>query len=136
MSFATLIYETEGPLAWITLNRPEKLNAISKVMVAELNQAMDLAQADDQVRVILLKGEGRAFSAGFDLEPQPAAGPAQPQTREEEVAALKSELRSDFALVMRFWDCPKPTVAAIHGYCLGGALEMALACDITIAARG
>lgn len=136
MSFATLIYETEGPLAWITLNRPEKLNAISKAMVAELNQALDQAQADDQVRVILLKGEGRAFSAGFDLEPQPSAGPGQPQTREEEIAALKAELHSDFDLIMRFWDCPKPTVAAIHGYCLGGALEMALACDITIAARG
>jgi enoyl-CoA hydratase len=136
MSFATLICETEGPLAWITLNRPEKLNAISKAMVAELNQALDQAQADDQVRVILLKGEGRAFSAGFDLEPQPSAGPGQPQTREEEIAALKAELHSDFDLIMRFWDCPKPTVAAIHGYCLGGALEMALACDITIAARG
>jgi enoyl-CoA hydratase len=135
MSFATLICETEGPLAWITLNRPDKLNAISKVMVAELNQALDQAQADDQARVILLKGEGRAFSAGFDLEPPPA-GAGQPQTREEEIAALKQELRSDFDLIMRFWDCPKPTVAAIHGYCLGGALELALACDITIAARG
>jgi enoyl-CoA hydratase len=132
MSFTTLICETEGPLAWITLNRPEKLNAISTVMVAELNRALDLAQADDQVRVILLKGEGRAFSAGFDLEPQAAPG----QTREEEIAALKRELHSDFDLIMRFWDCPKPTVAAIHGYCLGGALEMALACDVTIAARG
>lgn len=136
MSFSTLICETEGPLAWITLNRPEKLNAISTVMVAELNQALDRAQADDQVRVILLKGEGRAFSAGFDLEPQPSAGPGQPPTREEEIAALKAELHSDFDLIMRFWDCPKPTVAAIHGYCLGGALEIALACDITIAARG
>jgi enoyl-CoA hydratase/carnithine racemase len=136
MSFATLNYETEGPLAWITLNRPDKLNAISKAMVAELNRALDLAQADDQVRVILLKGEGRAFSAGFDLEPQPAAGAGRPQTREEEIAALKQELRNDFDLIMRFWDCPKPTLAAIHGYCLGGALELALACDITIAARG
>lgn len=136
MSFATLIYETEGPLAWITLNRPEKLNAISKVMVAELNRALDQAQADDQVRVILLKGEGRAFSAGFDLEPQAAPGAAPGLAREEEIAALTRELHSDFDLIMRFWDCPKPTVAAIHGYCLGGALEMALACDITIAARG
>jgi enoyl-CoA hydratase len=148
MSFATLLYATEGPLAWITLNRPDKLNAISGVMVAELNQALDQALADDQVRVILLKGEGRAFSAGFDLEPQPqhepwpepepgaGPGPGQPPTRDEELAALKKELRNDFDLIMRFWDCPKPTVAAVHGFCLGGALEMALACDITIAARG
>jgi enoyl-CoA hydratase/carnithine racemase len=136
MPFTTLICETEGPLAWITLNRPEKLNAISQVMAAELNQALDQAQDDDQVRVIVLKGEGRAFSAGFDLEPHAAPGAAPGLAREEEIAALKRELRSDFDLIMRFWDCPKPTVAAIHGYCLGGALELALACDITIAARG
>jgi enoyl-CoA hydratase len=142
MNFETIVYETEGPLAWITLNRPQKLNAISKTMVDELNRAMDQAQQDDSVRVILVKGEGRAFSAGFDLEPQAAPGQDQTQdqtqtrTREEEIAALKQELRDDFDLIMRFWDSPKPTLAAIHGYCLGGALELALACDVTIAARG
>jgi len=132
MEFTTIRYQTEGPLAWITLNRPDKLNAISKTMVGELNQAMDLALREDTVRVILLQGEGRAFSAGFDLEPQAAPG----LTREEEVAALKQELRDDFDLIMRFWDSPKPTVAAVHGYCLGGAMELALACDLTIAAHG
>jgi enoyl-CoA hydratase len=136
MAFETIAYETEGPLAWITLNRPQKLNAISKTMVGELNRAMDRAQQDDGVRVILLKGEGRAFSAGFDLEPQAAPDQNLTQTREQEIAALKQELRNDFDLIMRFWDSPKPTLAAIHGYCLGGALELALACDVTIAARG
>ena len=132
MDFLTIQYETEGPLAWITLNRPDKLNAISKTMLAEINQVMDAAQRDEQVRVIGIKGEGRAFSAGFDLEPQDPGG----QTREAELAALKQELRDDFDLIMRFWDSPKPTIAAVHGYCLGGALELALACDITLAARG
>ena len=132
MAFTTIQYETEGPLAWITLNRPDKLNAISRAMVAELNQALDAAQRDDAVRVILVKGEGRAFSAGFDLEPQDTPG----RTREEEVAAMKQELREDFDLIMRFWDSPKPTVAAVHGYCLGGAMELAVACDVTIAAHG
>ena len=133
MDFTTIRYETEGPLAWMTLDRPDKLNAINRAMLRELDQAMDLAERDDQVRVILLQGAGRAFSAGFDLEPQSAEGA---RTREEEVAALKSELREDFDLIMRFWDSPKPTVAAVHGYCLGGAMELALACDVTIAARG
>jgi enoyl-CoA hydratase len=132
MDFATIVYQTEGPLAWITLNRPDKLNAISQAMVAEINAACDTALRDDQVRVILIHGAGRAFSAGFDLEPQEGSG----RTREEEVDALKQELRDDFDLIMRFWDSPKPTIAAVHGYCLGGAMELAVACDVTIAARG
>jgi enoyl-CoA hydratase/carnithine racemase len=70
-NFSTITYETEGPLAWISLNRPEKLNVISKPMVVEINAALDLALQDEQVRVILVKGEGRAFSAGFDLEMDP-----------------------------------------------------------------
>jgi enoyl-CoA hydratase len=132
MNFETIKYETEGVLAWITLNRPEKLNAISKRMVAELNQATDKAECDDEVRVILVKGEGRAFSAGFDLEGDPESS----LTSEQELGALKRELYDDFDLIMRFWDSPKPTIAAVHGYCLGGALELAVACDITIAASG
>jgi enoyl-CoA hydratase len=123
MKFETIKYEIEGPLAWITLNRPEKLNAISKRMLAELNLATDQAQSDDGIRVILLKGEGRAFSAGFDLEYNADSD-------------IKEELNSDFDLIMRFWDSPKPTIAAVHTYCLGGALELAVACDITIAATG
>jgi enoyl-CoA hydratase len=132
VNFATIRYETEGPLAWITLDRPDKLNAISRSMVSELNQALDAALREESVRVVLVKGEGRAFSAGFDLETQPASG----LTREQEVAAMQQELRDDFDLIMRFWDSPKPTIAAVHGYCLGGAMELALACDITIAAHG
>jgi enoyl-CoA hydratase len=132
VGYETIQYETEGPLAWITLNRPDKLNAINHAMVRELNAAMDEALGDDAIRVILVKGEGRAFSAGFDLEP---AGEAE-RTPEEEAEALRQELREDFDLIMRFWDSPKPTLSAIHGYCLGGALELALACDITIAGRG
>jgi len=123
MKYETIRYENEGPLAWITLNRPEKLNAISKRMVAELNQAMDEALMSDETRVILLKGEGRAFSAGFDLE-------------YDADSKIEDELQNDFDLIMRFWDSPKPTIAAVHTYCLGGALELAVACDITIAASG
>jgi enoyl-CoA hydratase len=130
MEYETITYETEGPLAWITLNRPEKLNAISKTMVAELKNALDRAQCGEEVRVILIKGEGRAFSAGFDLEPDADSG-ADPV---QELSALKEELYSDFDLIMRFWDSPKPTVAAVHTYCLGGAFEIALACEITVAA--
>ena len=132
MKFETIIYEKEGPLAWITLNRPEKLNAITKPMTAELLLATDKAQCDDEVRVIVLKGAGRAFSAGFDLEID-----EDPKlTEEEQLQALKSELHNDFELIMRFWHSPKPTIAAVHTYYLGGAMELAVACDLTIAATG
>jgi len=127
MTFETIKYEKQGPLAWLILNRPDKLNAINATMVAELNQALDKAERDDEVRVIMLKGEGRAFSAGFDLEMESEASDRD---------ALRRELKASFDIIMRFWDCHKPTIAAVHGYCLGSAMEMAVACDITLTAEG
>ena len=125
--FSNITYVVESALAYIGLNRQDKLNAIDPLMIAQLNQALDMAEADPQVRVVLLHGEGKCFSSGFDL------------TTGGEVATTDSvywrkELRADFDIIMRFWDFPKPTVAAVHKYCLGGAMEMALACDLTIAA--
>jgi len=131
MNYDTIIYETEGPLAWITLNRPDKLNSINQPMVNELRSAMDRAQLNDEVRVIVLKGEGRAFCAGLDLETRIG----QDMESDEDVAALKAELKACFDMIMLFWDSPKPTVAAVHTYCLGAGMELAVACDITVAAR-
>jgi len=130
MSFEVIQYKTDGPLALLRLNRPEKLNAINQKMVEELNQALDLAEADDSVRAIVLDGEGRAFSAGFDLDVADDVADAI------DVEALRKELEDDFNIIMRFWESPKTTVAAVHGYCLGSAMEMAVACDITVAAEG
>ncbi len=128
MSFSTIRYETEGPLALLTLDRPDKLNAINAAMVKELNTALDAAEADETVKVVLLAGTGRAFSAGFDLE-----GGLDDDANDAD--ALRRELTDDFEIIMRFWDCPKPTIAAVHKYCLGSAMEMAVACDITIASE-
>lgn len=91
-SFATIRWETEGPVGWLTLNRPAKLNAISKPMVAELNRAMDEALGDDSVRVIVVKGEGRAFSAGFDLNRivLPTARPRRRPRRSDRNCAMIS----------------------------------------------
>jgi enoyl-CoA hydratase/carnithine racemase len=129
MNYEYINYETEGPIAWITLNRPEKLNAINPAMVTELKSATDRAQLDDEVRVIVLKGAGRAFSAGLDLEPRIQ----QDLSSEEDAEQLKSNLRDCFDAIVRFWDSPKPTVAAVHTFCIGAGMELALACDITIA---
>jgi enoyl-CoA hydratase len=123
-----LTYAVDGPLAILTLNRPDKLNAIDNDMVAQINAALERAEADEQVRAIVLAGNGRAFSAGFDLD-----------TGEEgsgrDVVALRNMLRRDFDVIMRFWYSPKPTLAAVQGYCLGSGMEMALACDLTIASE-
>jgi len=130
MAYQTIRYSSEGTLAQITLNRPKKLNAIDATMVAELNQALDAAEQDDNVRVILLAGAGRAFSAGFDID---MSGDVDHSI---DLYELRQELHLDFEIIMRFWNSPKITIAAVHGYCLGSAMEMAVACDITLAAEG
>jgi len=123
----TVGFELRDEIAVLTLQRPEKLNAIDAATVASLERALDRAESDARVRAVVLRGEGRAFSSGFDLGPSGAG---------HDPVALRAELRSDFDVIMRFWDFPKPTVAAVHGYCLGSAMEMAVACDVTIAAEG
>jgi enoyl-CoA hydratase len=119
-------YERRGSLAVLTLNRPDKLNAINKAMIAQLGRALDTAESDAAVRAIVLTGEGRAFAAGFDLDMEVATPDPE---------AVRSALQNDFQIILRFWDSPKPTLAAVHGYCLGSAMELALACDITISSE-
>jgi enoyl-CoA hydratase len=128
-AYTTIVYEVAGAIATITLNRPDKLNAVNPQMVKELNAAMDAAEANEAVRAIVLRGEGRAFSAGFDLSVEDPSGEDSPEF-------WRGELQRDFDVIMRFWNSPKPTVAAVHGYCLGSAMEMAVACDITVSADG
>ena len=120
--------ERRGPVALLTLNRPDKLNAINEAMIAALDAALDAAEADESVRAIVVAGKGRAFSAGFDLDMGLGEGKPDP-------AAVRRALESDFRIILRFWDSPKPTIAAVHGYCLGSSLELAVACDLTIAAE-
>jgi enoyl-CoA hydratase len=127
-SFTTLLYAADQGVAHITLNRPERLNALGKNSLAEINAAMDLAESDAEIKAIVLSGAGKAFSSGFDLKEQMEARP-------EGDAIWREILARDFDTTMRFWDCPKPTIAAVHGACLAGAFEIALACDITIAAE-
>ena len=127
MSFETLQYKRQGMIGVITLNRPERLNALSAQLIADLNNALDRAEADEEVRVVVLNGAGRAFCAGFDLKEE-----AEAETKG--VADWQPVLQRDFDVIMRFWRCPKPTIAAIHGFAVAGGCELAVACDITIAA--
>lgn len=124
-----VLYEVRGPVAVLSLNRPGKLNAIDARMVVALSEALDRAESNPAVLAILLRGEGRAFSAGFDLD-------MGSDDSVDPIQFLRRELSKDLEIIMRFWDSPKPTVAAVHGWCLGSGMEMAVACDVTIAAEG
>lgn len=125
-----VLYERRGAVAHLRLNRPAKLNAINGEMLEAIGAALDRAEEDTAVRVIVLSGEGRAFSAGFDLD---MGSPANGETGQD---LLRKELRQDFDLIMRFWHCPKPVIAAVHGFCLGSSMEISAVCDLTIAAEG
>ena len=130
MPSSTIEFDKRGPVAEIRLNRPDKLNAVNATMLDELNEAMDVCEGDDEVRAIVLSGNGRAFSSGFDL----STGDGETERSGHETT--RRELQRDFDLIMRFWNCPKPTIAAVHGYCLGSSMEISAVCDITIAAEG
>jgi enoyl-CoA hydratase len=119
----TVLYELRGPSAWITLNRPDKLNAISHELRSALSAALDRAAADDEVRIVVLRGGGRAFSAGYDL----AEGATGPETT---VGEWRDELGADVDVTMQLWRLEKPTICIAQGWCLAGGLETAMACDI------
>jgi enoyl-CoA hydratase len=123
-------YEKRGAIAILTLHRPEKLNAMTRAMLDELSAALVEAERDVDIRAVILTGEGRAFSAGYDLEVIDEGGQGSKEDR------LRAALRRDFDSVLQIWQFPKPVIAAIHGYCLGYAMEIAAACDLSVAAEG
>jgi enoyl-CoA hydratase/carnithine racemase len=125
-SFETLNVTHHDAVLHIELNRPERLNALSRQVLLELNACLDAAEADSATRAIVISGAGKGFSSGFDLKDQMERRPTGAQVWRE-------ILDLDFRTTMRFWDCPKVTIAAVHGPCLAGAFELALACDLTVA---
>jgi enoyl-CoA hydratase len=127
-AYQTIRLERRGTVALLTLARPERLNAIDRCMLNELQLALDDIERDDELRVLVVQGAGGNFSSGFDLKEQMQA---QPVGRD----AWRQILDRDFSIVTRFWHLKKPTIAAVQGYCLAGGCELALCCDITIAAE-
>jgi enoyl-CoA hydratase len=125
----TLNYDVIGPTAWITLNRPDKLNALSYALVESLHSALHQARDADDVKVVVLQGAGRSFCAGYDLNEEVA-------DQIEDADRWHRILSTDVALTLELLRLPKPTVAAVHGYCLAGGCELAMACDMIIAAEG
>ncbi len=121
----TIIVRKEKPIAWIILNRPEKLNAINPKMLEELSRTLDELEEDPDIRVVIVKGSGRAFSAGADVTAFAGINP---------ILAVKASRKfQELTLKMQFYT--KPVIAAIHGYALGGGLELALSADFRIASE-
>jgi enoyl-CoA hydratase/carnithine racemase len=137
MAYEAILYETAGPVATITLNRPQALNAINPQMTAELHAALDAADADPAVRAIVLTGAGRAFSAGYDIARRPDGRSSLDPTGVEMADFLKRWWTNDSDAMRRLlhlWHLGTPVIAAVHGWVMGGGFWYSLACDITLAA--
>lgn len=140
MSYETLLYTTDGPVATITLNRPDRLNTIIPPMPEEIESAVGEATLDESVRVIILRGVGRAFCAGFDFSDDfshfkdhlTTDGRWDPG---KDMTLATNPFTAPVPKFMSLWRSPKPVVAQIHGWCVGGGSDMALCSDIIIASE-
>ena len=126
MNYESLLLEKKDSIATITLNAPEKLNAISTKMKASLLSAMEEVNKDDSVKVVILTGAGRGFCAGHDISGD--FGTAKEELSLSQRMGLASNEAS-------FYKLDKPAIAAINGACVGAGLSLALSCDIRIALR-
>jgi enoyl-CoA hydratase/carnithine racemase len=137
MSYKDLVYSVEGKVATVTLNRPERMNALSRPLEAEMRAAFDEADADRNVRAIILTGAGAAFSAGYDQAAAPASGvrPSDPHGKSH-AEYIEHWERLDGGRIdnwTHLWSLGKPVIAAVNGWAMGGGFWWQLACDITIA---
>jgi len=140
--FQTLDYETieDGRVCRITLNRPEKMNALSQELLQELNEALHDAEGDPDVRVVILRGAGRTFSAGYDLTPGRGAAarrtyPAMDTANRRLIGGIRTSMIQITDIQLYFWNMAKVTIAQVHGYAIAGGCELAMMADLVIAAE-
>lgn len=130
MDFQTIIFETRDQVAFITLNRPDSLNAMNRKMTRELVDVCQQVEEDSGIRIAIFTGAGeKAFSAGMDLKERAETAFSPIERRQQKLTnKIYTQARAVAAIT-------KPTIAAIRGYCVGGGLEFALACDMRVAAE-
>jgi len=119
--------EDVGPVRRLTMNRPEALNALNGELIEAISEAVNAAGADDAVNVVILRGAGRAFCAGYDLNEDAEGG-------EHDARHWREELALSTDRMLEILDCPKPTIAQVHSYCLAGGTDLMLACDLAVVA--
>jgi enoyl-CoA hydratase len=120
-----LLVEDLGPVRRLTMNRPKALNALNGDLIDAMSRALDEAAADDAVRVLILRGAGRAFCAGYDLNEDADAGT-------KDSVGWYTELQRSADEMLKFFDHPKPIVAQVHSYCLAGGCDLMMVCDLTV----
>jgi enoyl-CoA hydratase len=131
----SVLSETDGAVSTLTLNRPDRLNTITPQLTQDLRAALAEAQADDDIRVIRLRGAGRAFCAGYDID-------WGAESMQEAEGDAPWDPMADLAMMSRFvdtymslWGSPKPVVAQVHGFCVGGGTDFALCSDLIVCAE-
>ncbi|MDE0579150.1 MAG: enoyl-CoA hydratase [bacterium] len=136
-AFDTIEYSVDEAVATITLNRPEVANAQDTQLIDELDAAFDLAEADDEVRVVVMAANGRHFSAGHDLKA--LVGDVEPDKwrlmRSTPEGKFHHEKTMYFDRCLRIRDFPKPTIAAVHGKCIAAGVMLACMCDLIVASE-
>ena len=135
--FTTIRYEADSAVATITMNRPDVANAQSSAMIDEIDAALDLADADDGVRVVILAAAGKHFSSGHDLKALVAGDGDDPwiAMRETPEGKFQHEKTMYFERCLRIHDFRKPTIAAVQGSCVAAGLMLAAMCDLIVAAE-
>jgi enoyl-CoA hydratase/carnithine racemase len=136
MDFRYLLYEKKDNICWITLNRPDQLNAIDDTILAELDKAFAAAEPDLEIKVVVIKGSGEAFSVGQDLASEEIKEVILPPTGiSVPYKSLLETARRQTRRLEYLFNLAKPTIAQVHGYCTGLGFYLALACDLTIASE-
>jgi len=126
-AYETILYEKDGTdkFATITINRPDKLNAMNKTVIREIDHALAAAVADPDVNALVITGAGRAFSSGYDL---------QGGDFDVDIDFWREDMGENAEALLNIWRAPIPVIASVNGYALAGALELLMCCDLAIAA--